>query len=386
MLKSAPRVAAPRHHGAATVRLFKPYVAPDVVDRLRDVFRETADGQVFIGEGPQVAAFETELSQYLSAPVSALSSGTAALWLAYELAGIQPGDVVITTPLSCLASTETLLHFGATIRWADVDPETGMIDPEDVRRQANGTGARAVVAVDWGGSLANYGALRRICDQSGARLIADAAHAFGAYGPGNFDAVMGADFVGWSFQAIKALTTGDGGALWCRDPEHYLRSRRLRWFGLDRTRGASMRCTQEVEAPGYKFQMHDIAAAIGRANLAGFPRRLQAARAVAAAYDEAFADDPRLRSFRRSPTASAWLYTLRVPCAQAFAANMADRGVETSPVHARNDTQPIFRAFARRLRGMDVLAEEMVCLPCGWWLTPNDVVRVIDAARMAVTL
>ncbi len=366
------------------IRLFAPYIAPDVPDRLREVFATR-----YIGEGPQVAAFEAALRAYLGVDVACVSSGTAALWLAYKLAGIQPGDRVVHPPLGCLASTETLLHFGARIVWADVDPATGMLDPDDVRKVIDG--AKAVVAVDWGGSVCDMLALGRLCDEVGAVLIEDAAHSFGAHAFHTPHSLSQPAFSCFSFQAIKQLSTADGGAIMCQSPCDEARAKLLRWFGLDRTQGASMRCTQTVAEPGFKFQMHDVAATMGLASLKGtsepladVDNRIRLHRMHAAQYDEAFAGTA-IRPLRRSPSSTAWLYSVVVPCARQFIHRMAALGVEVSQVHERNDKQPMFAASARRLPAMDELSETLVCLPVGWHLSENDVAHVIEAATRAVS-
>lgn len=353
------------------IRLFRHVVAPDAGAAVAGTLASDC-----IGEGPRVAEFERELAPYVGENVAAVSSGTAALWLAYTLAGIKPGDAVLTTPLGCLASTETLLHFGARIVWADVDPETGMLDPHDVSRLVRQHRPRAIVGVDWGGALCDWDALWYAAE--GATLIEDAAHAFGAD-----RATVGAvpDFTAYSFQAIKMLTTGDGGALVCRHAEALERARLLRWFGLDRRNGASMRCTQSVREPGFKFQMNDIAAAIGLANLRRVvPDRLIYHRGIAGFYDGAFLGS-YVVPIKCNRGNSAWLYTVRVPDAQLFISMMAKVGIECGQVHARNDVQPMFAASRVPLPGMDALERTMVCLPIGPWLTADDVERVATTAK-----
>lgn len=331
-----------------------------------------------IGEGPESAAFERELEPWIG-PNAVVSSGTAALWLAYVLAGIGPGTTVVTSPLGCLASTQTLLHVGARIVWADVDPETGMLDLAATVRAVRDWGAAHVVGVEWGGSRIDWPAFRAALP--GVRLIADAAHSFGAPVP-PLDAV---DFAAYSFQAIKTLTTGDGGALACRRGVDVERARLKRWFGLDRRRGQSMRCLQAVATAGYKFQLNDVAAAIGRANLRDVVApRLAAQRAAARVYDKAFRGTA-VRPLRRSADAAAWLYSVRVADAVAFATAMAARGVAVGPVHARMDTQPLFGGVpGALLPGMDTLARELVCLPCGPWVDPAEVIAAAKECARAV--
>jgi dTDP-4-amino-4,6-dideoxygalactose transaminase len=359
-----------------TIRLFQPALAPtdDLLAALRPVFDSK-----YLGEGSQVQAFEAALGTHLrSRHVAAVNAGTSALWLAYHLADIR-GGAVVTTPLSCLATNMPIDLQDAQIVWADVDPETGNITPETVQRAAHIAGRRtlkAIVCVDWGGTPCDLAGLRTLADYYGVPLIRDAAHYFGPLDDRP-------DFTALSFQAIKHVTCGDGGALVSRSPCDHAKVRLLRWFGLDRDQGASMRCTQQVAACGFKFQMNDIAAAIGLANLVSATERLATARARAAFYDETFVGTA-IRPLRRTPDSACWLYSVRVPDARAFAARMAERGVEVSPVHARNDTQAVFAESRRNLPGMDELERRLVCLPIGAHLSTGDVERVAEAARECV--
>lgn len=353
------------------ITLFRPYT--NLPGMVRAVERACARG--YLGEGDQVMEFEAALREHLAVEhVLALHSGTAALWLALRMAEVYDRPV-ITTPLCCLASTETIMLQGGRIVWADVDPETGNIDPDSVARLLDDTpeNPAAILTVDWGGSSCDYDALVQVAEGYCVPLIRDAAHYFGPLDPR-------VDYTCLSFQAIKHVTTGDGGALVCRDADAHERARRLRWFGLDRTQGASMRCYQQVREPGFKMHMNDLAAGFGLANLDGVRGRIAQQRANARLYDALFAGS-RVRPLRRSYESSCWLYTVRVRDARLFADAMALELIECNPVHARNDTQPIFAAYRTDLPGMDVLDRELVCLPVGWWLTGDDIVRVAQLAR-----
>lgn len=354
------------------IRLFKPSLAP--TDALLAALRPVFDS-AYVGEGPVVAEFEAALRHYCEHPhVAAVNAGTSALWLAYHLADVRDHAVVVS-PLSCLATSMPLHLQGAHIVWADVDPETGNVTPATVQEAAATCRAslRAIVCVDWGGTPADLAGLRRLADHHGVPLIRDAAHYFGPIAPGPHHTIL-------SFQAIKTLTTIDGGALISESACDYAKVRLLRWFGLDRDAGASMRCTQQVAECGFKFQMHDVAAAIGLANLTGVRDRIYANQLRAQFYDARFAGTA-IRPFVRTPDSSCWLYTVRVPDAIRFIAAMGARDIECSQVHARNDVQAVFAASRRHLPNMDALERTMVCLPIGPHLTDGDVERVADAAR-----
>ena len=317
----------------------------------------------YIGQGPQVEAFEAAFGQLVDTPFPplALNSCTSALDLALHLIGVGPGDEVISTPMTCTASNGVIVNRGAKIVWADVDPFTGLISPADVGRKITPQ-TKAIMAVDWGGRPCDYPALKAF----GLPVIEDAAHALCATLGGESIARAGGDYVCWSFQAIKHLTTGDGGAL--LTPEETLeRGRLLRWYGLDRRSDESFRCKQKIREAGFKYHMNDIAAAIGLANLRLAQENVELGRRNAAYYER------ELFGIEEPDRESAWwLYTLIVQERDAFIRDMRERGIEASPVHARNDRQPAFRFRSGPLPGVDYFSAREVAIPVGWWLSEGE--------------
>jgi len=332
------------------IRLFKVAMAPEAERAVADVL---ASG--FIGQGPKVEEFEQALQETLDCPYPPLTTNscTSALDLALHLIGVGPGDEVISTPMTCTATNGVIVNRGAQIVWADVNPFSGLISPEGVGRLVSRR-TKAIMAVDWGGKPCDYETLKSF----GVPVIEDAAHAFLATIGGESIARVGGDYVCWSFQAIKHLTTGDGGAL-LPPPEQLERGRLLRWYGLDRRSSESFRCAQKIEEAGFKYHMNDIAAAIGLANLDLAKRNVARHRANAQFYNP-----------NADQESSWWLYTLLVPRRDEFIQEMAELGIEASPVHSRNDTHPAFPPGD--LPGVDYFAEHEVAIPVGWWLTESE--------------
>ncbi|WP_156346043.1 DegT/DnrJ/EryC1/StrS family aminotransferase [Verrucomicrobium spinosum] len=161
--------------------------------------------------GPQVEAFESKLKDWVTSPhVLTLNSGTSALHLALRLAGVEHGDEVISTAMTCMATNVPILANGARIVWADINPKTGNLCPKSVAEKITPK-TKAIVCVDWGGYPCDFTELRAIADQHKIALIEDAAHAFGATYKNQKMAAL-PDFTTFSFQAIKHVTTVDGGA------------------------------------------------------------------------------------------------------------------------------------------------------------------------------
>ena len=210
-------------------------------------------------------------------------------------------------------------------------------------------------------------------------IIEDAALAFGASYDGRRIGSI-SDFTCFSFQATKHITTVDGGALTCKSPQALERGRRLRWYGADRDGTPEWHWDQDIQEAGYKFHMNDVAAAIGREQLKHAAHNLARHRAHAEAYDQALQRCPTIRPLRvdRRAVGSYWTYTVRVRGRAKFIADMIDAGIGVSRVFARNDRYGAFAAARTSLPGVDAFDAEQVSIPCGWWLSDDDVGYVID--------
>jgi dTDP-4-amino-4,6-dideoxygalactose transaminase len=364
------------------IPLFRVAMSSDVDGPLLDVLHSG-----FVGQGAKVDEFEARLSEYLGTPyVVTVNSGTAALHLAYRLANVGQGSDVISTPVTCQATNQPLLERGARIIWADVDPRTGNIDPASVLSKMT-LNTRAIVAVHFGGYPADLRELRIIANDFGAALIEDAAHAFGSeYCDWRIGAAFG-DLRCFSFQAIKLLTTIDGGALACANEDDYKRAKLLRWYGMDRedkTR-LELRCEADVKEHGYKFHLNDVCATVGLANLKTVPARLARARMNAAWYDAEFfhRSIERVQLTERSADrrSSYWLYPVLVDDPAQFIPFMKSRGVHTSQVHVRNDAHTLFAASRATLPGVDAWARHTVSIPVGAWVSDVDRETVMAAIK-----
>jgi perosamine synthetase len=233
--------------------------------------------------GPQVAAFEADLAGWTGGvPCVSVSNGTAALHTAYAAAGVGPGDEVVTSPMTFVATAATAVTRGARVVFADVEPDTANLDPAAVRA-AVGPRTRVVTAVDYAGHPAEYDALRAVTRDAGALLIADAAHSIGAHYRG---APVGsvADLTTFSFFPTKNLTTAEGGAVATAADDLLQRARRFRNIGLVRDRRAQRYPEeggwhQEVHEFGLNYRLPDVLCALGRSQLrrlATFKARRQA--------------------------------------------------------------------------------------------------------------
>ena len=360
--------------GGETIPLFKVFMPKSVMKPLKKVLFSG-----YVGEGPKVEEFEHKLAPWFgSKNVLTLNSGTSAIQLALRLANAGYGDEVISTPMTCVATNEPVLSIGAKIVWADIDPYTGNIDPKDVAKKIT-TKTKAIIAVHWGGYPCELESLNALAATHGIKLIEDACHAFGATYHGKPIGSI-SDFTCFSFQAIKEMTTVDGGALVCKSKADCERGRLLRWYGIDRrAKRSDLRCEADIVEYGYKFHMNDVTAVIGLEQLKYVGKTIERHRANAARYDEAFKNLEAVRPlrYRNDRCSSHWLYTMRVKDRLKFMEHMKRAGITVSQVHARNDTHTMFKDFKVNLPGVDEFTAEQVSIPVGWWLTEKDVSYII---------
>ena len=337
----------------------------------------------YIGEGPKVKEFEVGLGNYFgNHNVLALNSCTSALHLALRLAGVSWGDEVITTAMTCTATNEPILANGAKIVWADIDPETGNIDPASVKTKITDK-TKAIVVVHWGGLPVDLDKINAIAKEANIKVIEDAAHACGAEYNGN-KIGQHSDFICFSFQAIKHITTVDGGALLCKSEEDHKRGKLLRWYGIDREQPrADFRCESDISEWGFKFHMNDVAATIGLVQLPYLETILKQRRELAAFYDNALSGIPgiRLCQWPQDSLSAYWLYTLFVEKREAFMHALNAQNIAVSQVHARNDKHTMFRKFSELLPGVDVFTRDMICIPIGYWVGQVEREHIVEAIR-----
>lgn len=338
----------------------------------------------YITQGPKVKQFENELHKFLGVPALTLNSATSALTLALRLADVGPGDEVVSTPMTCQATNVPIMAMGAKIVWADVNPRTGLIDPASIKKRITKK-TKAIMAVDWGGAPCDYDAIYDILPRDDIMVIEDAAHAFGSTYKGDHIGAV-TDFTAFSFQAIKHLTTVDGGALTAMSHYDLERGRLLRWYGIDREANTK-EFRGEVDVPewGYKFHMNDVNATIGLANLPHIPSILNTTNINGHILDmELNRDIYTLTSPDYLHSSANWLYTVLLPNSKAreqFKEHMAKENIQVSQVHWRNDKMTTFKPFERDLPGVDEFSSRMICVPVHFDV---DIERVLDAMNRFV--
>jgi len=366
--------------GKPNIPLFKVFLPPREVlmPRLEEVLYS---GQ--ISEGAQVVEFERRFAERIGcAGMLSFNSGTAALHGALALAGVQAGDDVVSTAMTAEPTNMAILHAGANVVWADVDPANGNLDARSLAEKITER-TRAVMVVHYGGIPADIDAIRAVAQQRGIPVIEDAAHAMGARYDGRPIGVH-SEFVMFSLQAIKHMTTVDGGMLACngaRDLEKLLaEGRKFRWFGIDR---AAPRTEVDVASVGYKYHMNNVTAAIGLAQLDYIDDVIAMHIDNGRYFDVALQHIDGLRTCTWDAKAepSYWFYTVMVQDRDNFCRHLAAHGIASSQAHKRNDRHSIFASSRCELPGVDAFYDAMVHIPCGWWVSESQRDYIVDVIR-----
>lgn len=257
------------------------------------VVEETLVGR-YITCGPRVSALEGMLKEAVDADYAvAVSSGTAALHLAAMSAGIQEGDEVITTPMTFAASANCVRYCGGTVVFADIDPHTYNIDPDEIERKITGR-TKAIIAVDYTGQSVEHDRIDAICKRYGLLLIEDAAHAIGTKYDGKPIGSI-ADMTCFSFHPVKTVTAGEGGAITTNDPGYYQKLLLLRSHGITTdpdlmTVEKEGHWFQQQLMLGFNYRMTDFQAALLGSQLKRLEAFSQRRKELVAYYDQAFAD------------------------------------------------------------------------------------------------
>jgi perosamine synthetase len=349
--------------------------------------------------GPKVGEFEEAFSDFVGAEEAvAVSNGTAALHAAMHAIGIGPGDEVIVPPMTFAASANCVVSQGGTPVFADVDPDTLLLDPAQVEAKITPR-TKAIIAVDYTGQPCDYDALRTTADQHGLALIADACHALGGSYKGRPVGSL-ADLSVFSFHPVKHITTGEGGMITTDDPELARRMRVFRNHGITtdhRQREAKGSWFYEMVDLGYNYRLTDLQCALGMSQLRKLPGWVARRQEIARRYDTAFAEMPVVQPLGvRDDVSHAYhlyvirldLTQLRVTRAEVFAALRAEGigvNVHYIPVHLH----PFYRERFGTRPGLCPVAEEayerLLSLPVFPKMNNADVEDVILAVRKVLS-
>ena len=367
---------------------------PDVGQAERRLLLDAFDSGWIAPLGPHVDEFEREFAATIGVPYAvALSSGTAALHLGLQIAGVGRRDEVITSTLTFAATANAICYLGASPVFVDVRPDTWTMDPDLLEeelalRAARNRQAAAVVTVDLYGQCADYDRIEAICAKYGVPLIEDAAEGLGA-SYGHRKAGAFGDCAAFSFNGNKIITTSGGGMLVSNSRKIVERARHLS------TQARQPAAHYQHEDIGYNYRLSNLLAAVGRGQLAQLDDKIARRRQVNATYRAAFGAGSGITFMPEAAygRSNAWL-TCVVIEPRAFGVDretvrlhLESRNIESRPVWKPMHMQPIFQNCSSRGGAVaEALFKDGLCLPSGSSLTASEQQLVIDAMQEARTV
>jgi perosamine synthetase len=346
------------------IPLIKTYIPP------REILMPKLEQVIYSGyiaQGDVVEEFEKKFEEFVGSGYSlSLNSGTAALHIALILAGVKEGDEVISSPMTAEPTNVAIKMVGAKIRWADIDYETGNISPDSIEKSINSK-TKAIIVVDYAGTSVDVKRIQDISFRFNVPVIEDAAHALGTTYNGK-KVGNHFPFTVFSFQAIKHLTTIDGGVLQIRDKKLYEKGKLIRWFGLDKNLN---RLENNIQFQGFKYHMNNVNAAVGLIQLDSIDVILDKYVKIGKYLDTNLKDVPGVEIVihYEGTQSSYWLYTLKVDRKLDFISMMTKNGFMASEIHKRNDKHDFLNDYPTQLPNLDNFYSRLVHIPCGWWVS-----------------
>lgn len=332
----------------------------------------------WIGQGPLVDKFELLFSRTFNSKIDtvAVGSGTDALHLAYILSEIKENDEVICPVFTCTATNIPLLYLKAKIKFVDIDINTMNISIEHLKKIISKK-TKAVVFVNYGGIPCDLNELNKLKKKYNFKLIQDAAQSLGSTF-NSIDISNFADFTIYSFQAIKHITSGDGGLLAFKKNKNLLdKARRIRWFGIDRIKKQGGTWENDIKEIGYKYQMTDLGARLLIDSLKEFKKIINHRKKIFLIYKNQLKNIKGLKvidSKDKKLTNSFWLCTVICDKRLYLQKKLRSLNIETNQVHFRNDRYRIFKKFVKnqKFKNMDKLNNKYLVLPLNHKISVED--------------
>lgn len=361
------------------IRLWSSYVPPETGEEVAKTLASK-----WINTGKQEAAFRQEFAKRFKTPnVVSTTSGTASLRASLACIGVGPGDEVISTPYTFIATNTSILEQGAKPVFADIDYNTLNIDPKSIVKKITKK-TKAIICVHYGGNACDMDAIRKIGRDYNLPIIEDSAHALGSTYKGDPIGAKG-DFVTFSLQAIKIITCGDGGMIATSNKKYYEKLRKLVWFGVDRENKKTTMIDplpERIDMLGFKYNMNDITATIGRVGLRHLDEALAFRKKIGDLYRREFANLKKfgLVHIPETNTVNYQIFPIHVKNRLAFANFMRERKIFINVNNRRNDRYSIFGG-KKNLPSLERADADTILIPLHCDLSERDVAKIIDAVK-----
>lgn len=338
-------------------------------------------GQIAIG--PSVGQFDALLRNYLGNPwVTTNGDVSTALTLCLYQAGVRPGDDVLMSPLVCLATSCPVRNLFANIRWCDVDPLTGNIDPQAIAPRITAR-TKAIVVYHWAGNPADLAAIHAVARAHNLAVIEDAGEALGAEYHRQKIGATGSDFAVFSFYPNRHLTTLDGAAIACAREADFEQLQWLKRYGIHqptfRTSDGEINPASDIPVAGWNSYLSHLSGNVGAAQMAHLPATIARYQENGLYYDARLAEVPGITVLERLPDSRSayWVYTFLARERDQLLQWLRQQGVYASKVHLRNDLYTCFGNERIALPGVDYFSAHCLSIPCGPWVTEQDRERIV---------
>lgn len=338
-----------------------------------------------ISAGKKASEFENLLKEKYNFPNPiTVNSGTVTMRLALESLKIGPGDEVILPAQTFIATGLVILQCGAKPIFADINKFDGNISVDSIKEKITNR-TKAIMPVHWGGYPCDLSEINQIAKDRGISVIEDAAHALGSKYKGEWIGNI-SDFTSFSFQAIKHLTTGDGGLLTCKSDEKSKLIKRLRWFDIDRENTeASILGEREYDATniGFKYHMNDLAASLGIGNLITLDEKLNRIKKISEIYNSELKSlsGLKLMDYKADRESSYWLFPILVENRINFINKLKSKGIPSSVIHLGIDKNSIFGGKDMSLTNQRWFDDNQIHIPIHSDLSDNDVELIINTIK-----
>ena len=359
--------------------MFYPSIPKDAPEKVAEVLR----GRM-IGQGPKVDDFEREFCKKLQVENAIfVNSCTSALRLALSTIGVGPGDEVISTPNTMIATNTVILEQFANPVFADIQYETMNIDPNDIEHRITEK-TKAIECVHFGGYPCDMDEIHKIAKDHNLPVVEDAAHALTATYKGKIIGSI-SDYTTFSFQAIKQINTIDGGMLCVKNNENFELAKKKRWFGIAKDKRKSTPIGKEfdVDTVGFKYNPTDIGATIGLEQLKILDSVVERRHEITKRYREELngIEGITLLENKNDRKSGDWLFTIHVDKRLKFAEKMRSKGIEVEMHNFRNDMYTIFGPLRKDLPNMEKAQETAINIPLHNHLTDDDVDYIIKTIK-----
>ncbi len=366
------------------IPVFKPSLGDEEIQAVSRVIKSN-----WIGNGPRTEEFEKKFVKYVGGRFAlAVNSASAALHLALLAGGIKKGDEVITPSFTFIATNHPILLVGAKPVFCDIDLNTLCADPKDIEQKITNK-TKAIIVVHYGGIPVDLSPIQKLCTNKKILLIEDCAHAVGTYYKRKHVGVFG-DFSCFSFAAIKNLTTGDGGMLIGKNKQAIKKARILAWSGISKSTWKrisknSFSWKYNVSSVGWKYQMNDIAAAIGLSQLEKIDNNNKKREIIADRYNKAFSNLSWIK-FLEYPSygkSSHHNYVIKVYKGNRdkLSQYLSKKGIQTTVHYYPSHHYKLYKPFASKLPVTDKVWREILLLPIFPDLKSSEQEYIIDSVK-----